>query len=74
MLPTGSGYDNEMTRVVVCGGQSSSRLWPSSCHNLMMMGSRRLTMGYRQTIGGVNCEANVVRQFRGQKCLWRGMV
>uniref|UniRef100_A0A915JTR3 Uncharacterized protein n=1 Tax=Romanomermis culicivorax TaxID=13658 RepID=A0A915JTR3_ROMCU len=45
ILPTGLGYDSEMTRVVVCGGQSNGWLWGSSCHNLMMTGSRRLTMG-----------------------------
>uniref|UniRef100_A0A915KH49 Uncharacterized protein n=1 Tax=Romanomermis culicivorax TaxID=13658 RepID=A0A915KH49_ROMCU len=36
-----------MTRVVVCRGQSSSWLWCSSCHNLTMTGSWRLTMGFQ---------------------------
>uniref|UniRef100_A0A915JZ95 Uncharacterized protein n=1 Tax=Romanomermis culicivorax TaxID=13658 RepID=A0A915JZ95_ROMCU len=34
-----------MMRVGVSGGQSSGRLWPSLCHNLMMTGSQQLTMG-----------------------------
>uniref|UniRef100_A0A915JK72 Uncharacterized protein n=1 Tax=Romanomermis culicivorax TaxID=13658 RepID=A0A915JK72_ROMCU len=42
-------------RVVVCGGQSSGWLWHSSCHNLTMTGSWRLTMGsgvWLQSEGG----------------------
>uniref|UniRef100_A0A915JLW7 Uncharacterized protein n=1 Tax=Romanomermis culicivorax TaxID=13658 RepID=A0A915JLW7_ROMCU len=34
-----------MTRVGVCGSQSSGQLWCSICHNLTMTYSRRLTMG-----------------------------
>uniref|UniRef100_A0A915KNT5 Uncharacterized protein n=1 Tax=Romanomermis culicivorax TaxID=13658 RepID=A0A915KNT5_ROMCU len=33
ILATGSGYNSEMMRVVVCRGQSSSGLWWSNCHN-----------------------------------------
>uniref|UniRef100_A0A915IP80 Uncharacterized protein n=1 Tax=Romanomermis culicivorax TaxID=13658 RepID=A0A915IP80_ROMCU len=44
-LSTGSGYNSKMTRVGVCSGQSSGRLWGSICHNLMITGSWRLTMG-----------------------------
>uniref|UniRef100_A0A915I7Q8 Uncharacterized protein n=1 Tax=Romanomermis culicivorax TaxID=13658 RepID=A0A915I7Q8_ROMCU len=45
ILATGSDYDSEMTRVVVCGGQNSGGLWWIRCHNLTMRGSGQLTMG-----------------------------
>uniref|UniRef100_A0A915K266 Uncharacterized protein n=1 Tax=Romanomermis culicivorax TaxID=13658 RepID=A0A915K266_ROMCU len=84
MLPTGSGYDSEMTRVVVCGGQSSGRLWRSSCHNLTMTGLQRLTMGSGGGVEpGEKCsvacdfkkrEHALEKQWLGRRCHFDGCI
>uniref|UniRef100_A0A915IKM5 Uncharacterized protein n=1 Tax=Romanomermis culicivorax TaxID=13658 RepID=A0A915IKM5_ROMCU len=74
-LSTGSGYDRGMTRVGLCGGQSSSWLWRIGCHDLKMTGSRWLTMGsdaglQRRSMNGFKCSMEMVCGGLGASSEW----